>query len=195
MVGKGPRLTRGLFVFVVGVAVAGAAVAQPSAPAWLVDGGCRDGLAHGRYELRSGGGNLRVAGAFNLGRRTGSFIFWTDDGVRIAHITYDDDARNGTLATWYATRRGDREAPRRFESAWRRGERDGLTRSWYAGGQRRSETEYVHGRVTAAAGWTNAGTRVGDAIARDLAARDAAAADAEYAELEGLVRDHLPHCD
>ena len=38
---------------------------------------CRDGLPHGAYELRSSDGRLRVAGAFNRGRRTGSFIFWT----------------------------------------------------------------------------------------------------------------------
>ena len=193
MVGKSARLTCGRVVFAVGVAAAGAAVAQ--APAWLVDGSCRDGQPQGRYELRDPSGNLRVAGAFNLGRRTGSFIFWTATGARIAHIPYDEDVRNGTLATWYETRGSDREPPRRFESAWRRGARDGLTRSWYAGGQLRSETQYVQGRLVTTTGWTNAGTRVGDSTARDIAARDAAAADTEYAELESLVRDHPPRCD
>src|SRR5207237_5726346 len=38
---------------------------------------CRDGAPHGAYELRASDGQLRVAGAFNRGKRTGSFIFWT----------------------------------------------------------------------------------------------------------------------
>ena len=42
----------------------------------VVDGACRDGLPNGRYELRRADGRLRVVGAFNHGRRTGSFIFW-----------------------------------------------------------------------------------------------------------------------
>ena len=193
MAGKDAQLTRAWVVCAVGVAVSGATVAQETQ--WLVDGSCREGQPHGRYELRTGSGSLRVAGAFNLGRRTGSFIFWSSQGARIAHIPYDDDARNGTLATWYETRGGDREPPRRFESAWRRGERDGLTRTWYAGGQRRSETEYLQGNLATSIGWTNAGTRVSDAVARDIAKRDAATADAEYAELEALVHDHLPRCD
>ncbi|MGE5740160.1 MAG: toxin-antitoxin system YwqK family antitoxin [Betaproteobacteria bacterium] len=193
MVGKSPGLTQGCVAFAVGVAVSGVAAAQ--APTWLVDGSCRDGQTQGRYELRDGNGGLRVVGAFNLGRRTGSFIFWTAAGARIAHIPYDDDARNGTLATWYETRGSDREPSRRFESAWRRGVRDGLTRTWYANGQRRTETEYVEGRIVTTIGWTNAGERVSDSAARDIAARDATAADAEYAELEALVREHLPRCD
>ena len=48
-------------------------------------GSCRDGQPHGRYELRDRRGKLRVAGAFNRGRRTGSFIFWTAAGSRCPH--------------------------------------------------------------------------------------------------------------
>src|SRR5678815_1478271 len=68
---------------------------------YVVDGACREGVAQGRYELRTSSGALRVTGAFNHGTRTGSFIFWEPSGALVAHIPYDEDARNGTLATWY----------------------------------------------------------------------------------------------
>lgn len=191
MVEPGAGLTR----FLPAVLYAVAAMAGADAPTWVVDGSCRDGQPHGRYELRNGDGALRVAGAFNYGKRTGSFIFWTAAGARVAHIPYEEDVRNGTLATWYDVRRAGGEPPRRFESVWRQGMRDGLTRTWYVDGRHRSETEYARGRQVASAGWTNAGTRLTERAARDLAERDAAAADAYYAELETLVRNHLPRCD
>ena len=172
-----------------------AGVATAQAPAWIVDVSCRDGQPHGRYELRTGDGALRVAGAFNHGKRTSSFIFWSATGARIAHIPYDEDRRNGTLAVWYATALPGVEPPRRFESVWRNGARDGTTRSWYRDGRRRSETEYELGRQVASIGWTDAGAKLGERTAREVAERDAAAADAQYAELEALVRTHLPHCD
>jgi len=191
MVGQGARLTRLLAAS--SWLAAGVACAQ--SPTWIVEGSCRDGQPHGRYELRTGDGALRVAGAFNHGRRTSSFIFWSTKGVRIAHIPYDDDVRNGTLATWYETRITGAEPPRRFESMWRRGAREGLTRTWYADGRRRSETEYERGRLVTTAGWTDIGTRLNEPAAREAAERDAIAADAYYTELETLVRDHVPHCD
>jgi hypothetical protein len=189
-VGQGARLTPFLLALYV---VAGVVSAQP--PTWIVDGGCRDGQPHGRYELRAGNGELRVVGAFNHGKRTGSFIFWTASGSRVAHIPYDDDLRNGTLATWYEARTARAEPARRFESMWRQGARDGLTRTWYADGHRRSETDYERGRQVTSAGWTDTGIRLQERAARDIAERDAATADAYNAELEALVRTHLPHCD
>jgi antitoxin component YwqK of YwqJK toxin-antitoxin module len=190
MVGKDARLT-GLAVCCWALA-AGVAAAQ-SLPL-VVDGGCREGLPHGRYELRTTTGTLRVAGAFNHGKRTGSFIFWSASGSRIAHIPYDDDARNGTLATWYEAQ-GAGEPPRRFESTWRHGLRDGLTRTWYRDGRRRTEGELVRGAIVTTAGWSAAGARLSEPAARDAVERDLAAADADYAELEAMVRAHLPHCD
>ncbi len=190
MVGESARLTR---VVLAALCVA-ARAAGAELPPWTVDGSCRDGQPNGLYELRDPDGRLRVAGAFNHGKRTGSFIFWTETGSRAAHMPYDDDVRNGTLATWYPGESA-REPPRHFESAWRKGTRDGLTRSWYASAQRRSETDYAHGRILASAGWSDTGTRLDDAAARALAESDAADADAYYAELETLVRGHLPHCE
>ena len=190
MVGEAPRLTALLFAL---IALTGpCATAQPAQ--WLVDGSCRDGVPHGRYELRNGSGALRVAGAFSYGRRTGSFIFWTPAGARIAHIPYDDDARNGTLATWYEARRGD-EPARRFESSWRRCTRDGLTRTWYPDGRRRLEAEYARGEVTRALAWNDVGERLAESAARALASEDAAAAEAAYEALETLVAKHPPRCE
>ena len=193
MVGQGASLTR---LLAVATSIA-AATAFAQSPGFVVDGGCRDGQPHGHYELRTRGGDLRVAGAFNHGKRTGSFIFWSESGARVAHIPYDDDARNGTIATWYeaVATPGNAEPRRRFESMWRHGERHGLTRTWNADGRRRSETEYEHGRQVARTGWSDAGARLSDRAAQGIAARDAAAADRVYAELEALVRGHLPQCD
>ena len=191
MVGEAARLTALLLV----LALASGDDASAQRDDLLVDGACRDGHAHGRYELRSGSGALRVVGAFNYGKRTGSFIFWDGKGTRIAHIPYDEDLRNGTLATWYEPRQGGGEATHRLESPWRRGVRDGLTRSWYPDGHRRLEAEYEGGRLVRATAWSDAGMRVDEAGARRIAERDAAAGDTEYAELEALVRRHLPRCD
>jgi hypothetical protein len=181
--------------FLLGALCAAASVASAQPPAWVVDAVCRDGQPHGHYELRSGSATLRVAGAFNRGKRTGSFIFWAASGARVAHIPYDEDLRNGTLATWYEPRDVAAEPGRRVESMWRRGERDGLTRTWHADGHRRSETRYAHGREVATVGWSNTGARLPERTARDVAARHAGATDRQIAELEALVRDHLPRCD
>ena len=175
-------------------AVGASADAPQSLPTWVVDGNCRDGEPQGPYQLRATDGQLRAVGAFNDGKRTSSFIFWSRDGVRAAHIPYDDGVRNGTVATWYAGEAG-REPPRRFESAWRQGRRDGLTRSWYADGHRRSETEYAAGEIVRTIGWSDTGERLSDAAARDLARREEAEADAEYDGFDRLVREHLPRCD
>jgi hypothetical protein len=165
----------------------------PSPPAWNVVGGCRDGKAQGPYQLRSGNGDLRVAGAFNEGMRTGSFIFWREGGVREAHVPYDNGLRNGTVATWYDGPPGY-EPSRQFESSWRRGVREGETRSWYASGRPRSKIDYRNGQIVAAQAWRDDGTALGDAAARALATKDEQTADAQYAEHDALVRDHPPEC-
>ena len=191
MVGPPRRLTRAALVLAAALAnVAGAATMAT----WVADGNCRDGRPQGPYELRTGEGRLRVAGAFNEGTRTGSFIFWSDAGVRIAHLPFDHGLLNGTVALWYEAPAG-REPPRRFESAWRRGQRDGETRSWYRDGHPRAQTRYAAGRIVASAGWTDTGERMTNAAARALAQQDAAAVDALYVELDALVREHMPRCD
>jgi antitoxin component YwqK of YwqJK toxin-antitoxin module len=166
---------------------------QAASPAWKAVGGCRDGQAQGPYQLRSEDGDLRVAGAFNEGTRTGSFIFWREGGVREAHVPYDTGVRNGTVATWYEGPPG-REPPRQFESSWRHGVRDGETRSWYASGRPRSKIDYRGGRIVAAQAWREDGTALDAAAARALADRDEQTADAQYARHDALVRDHPPPC-
>jgi hypothetical protein len=194
MVGEAARLTRSRAALAFLVALTTTAFAAASRAAWDIEATCRDGRAQGPYQLRSGDGQLRVAGAFNEGKRTGSFIFWATNGVRAAHIPYDEDARNGTIATWYPGVPG-REPARHFESTWRRDAREGITRSWYADGRHRAETEYAQGRIVASVGWSDSGERLSDAAAREVAQRDADALDALYADLDALIREHLPRCD
>ena len=191
MVGKNAQLTLSVAMFVLG---AGAVAAAP-AESYVVDGACREGVAQGRYELRTSSGALRVVGAFNHGRRTGSFIFWEPSGARVAHIPYDDDARNGTLATWHEGAAAGAEPSRRQESTWRRGARDGPMRTWFRDGHRRSEADFAHGTLVRATAWSNAGTKLTGRAAREVVERDAAAADVFSTDLEALVRTHLPRCD
>ena len=165
--------------------------ASPSA--WTIAGGCRDAHPQGPYQLRDEGGQLRIAGAFNEGTRTGSFIFWRANGVREAHVPYDNGVRNGTVATWYDGPPA-RDPARHFESSWRHGRRDGETRSWYPDGHRRSQTRYANGRLVATTGWSDAGERLSDTAARELALRDAQAADADYAKRDALIAGHTPRC-
>jgi len=190
MVGQKARLT-------VAVVAAGFATgfAGAQSPAYVADGNCRDGLAHGRYELRTASGSLRATGAFNHGRRTGSFIFWDAAGARVAHIPYDDDVRNGTLATWYPPRTAGADPAHRFESAFRHGVRDGLTRTWYRDGHRRTEAEFAGGELVAAAGWSDAGAKLPERAAHEIVERDARDASAVYDALEILVRANPPRCD
>ena len=84
-------------------------VAAPLLPAQelVIGGTCRDGEPNGAYTLRAPDGRLRVAGAFAKGRRTGTFLFWSERGARIAVIPYDNDRKVGTIAT--GTRRGRRK--------------------------------------------------------------------------------------
>ncbi len=54
---------------------------------------------------------------------------------------------------------------------------------------------YAAGGIVASVGWSATGERLSDAAARELARRDADAADALYAELDALIREHLPRCE
>jgi hypothetical protein len=191
LVGQAARLARAIAVVV--AVVLATPIAAAAAARWIVDGSCRDGRPQGPYQLRSDGGQLRAAGAFNEGTRTGSFIFWRDNGVRAAHVPYDNGIRNGTVATWYEAAPG-REPPRHFESAWRHGVREGETRSWYPDGHRRSKTEYVAGRIVSSIGWSDAGEPLSGEAARELALQDEKAADADYVATDALLRDHPPRC-
>jgi hypothetical protein len=181
------RLTLGLCV----CAVAGAAPAQP----YFATGQCRAGVPNGGYELRMPDGRLRVVGAFAQGRMTGTFIFWTAGGARIAVLPFDNDARSGTVAFWYVAPDGRSEAGRKLEAPYVDDQPHGITRSWYAEGALRAEYRYEHGALVEARAWTGGGTSLTDAEARSLAARDAENDASDYASLVGMVRDNLPACE
>ncbi len=169
--------------------------AEVRAESFAIDGNCRDGAPSGAYELRMPDGRVRIIGAFAKGRRTGTFLFWSASGARIAVIPYEDDTRVGTVALWYppATAQG---APRRkLEAAYAVGVPHGDTRSWHANGNRRAEYRYEHGELAAAEAWSDSGAPLSESDARRLAERDRAA-DAEYfASLERMIAENAPRCD
>jgi hypothetical protein len=190
MVGAAQVVLRTVAALVAYVA-AGVSAAQPYTP----QGHCRDGLPHGVYELRDAKGAVRAVGAFNRGKRTGSFIFWSSEGVRIAHLPFEEDELSGTLAMWYAGKQAGREPQRKLEAAYRSGRLDGDKRSWYPSGSARAEYRYEKGELRSATASGEGGKPLSDAEARALAQRDAVTDDAFVASLVAIVRAHPPRCD
>jgi antitoxin component YwqK of YwqJK toxin-antitoxin module len=188
MVGA-PPIAR-LWIGAWALAFAGACAAQP----YTAEGNCRDGLPHGNYELRDARGKLRALGAFNRGKRTGSFIFWSSDGARIAHLPFDEDALSGTLATWHAARSA-REPQRKLEAVYSHGKLNGDKRSWWPNGSLRAEYRYEKGELREASATNQSGRALGDAEARALAQRDAEADDAFVASLLAVVSANPPRCN
>ena len=166
-------------------ALAAGAVAQP----FVVEGSCRDGQPHGAYELKMSNGQLRVAGAFSHGKRTGSFLFWTTSGARIAHLPFDEDEMNGTVALWYPDKRDP--APK-LEAAFVAGRLHGVKRSWHPNSRLRAEFQYGSGTLLDAKAFDVAGKPLPVLEARALAVRDAQTDTNEYASLYQIVRDNLP---
>ena len=188
MVGQAARLS---------IAVAFAAVAAGvSAETFSVRGSCRDGYAQGVYELRDEKGKLRTQGAFNRGARTSSFIYWTSNGTRVAHIPYDDaGALSGTLALWYTQQSGNALPRQKLEAAYAKGQRHGPTRSWFPNGRPRGEYVYENGALARAKAWNAVGTALDEAAARSQAARDEEEDAKYYATLDAIVEANLPTCE
>lgn len=162
---------------------------------FTVAGNCRDGLAHGAYELRGANGQVRVVGAFNRGKRMGSFLFWSDTGARLAQLPYDEDVLNGSVASWYPPSSRSAEQVQKLEANYAQGRIAGPKRSWYANGRDRTELRYDAGALAAARAFAPSGKPLADAEARALAGRDEAADRRFVDSLEALVRAHLPRCD
>ena len=187
MVGKASRL-----ILAIGLA---ALTAAAHAETFSVRGACREGYAHGVYELRDAADKLRAQGAFNRGARTSSFIFWTSNGVRVAHIPYDDGAVSGTVAMWYAYAAPGREPRQKLEAAYARGQRHGPTRSWFSSGRPRGEYAYENGTLVSAKGWNALGVALREGEAREQAQRDADEDAKFYASLDAIVEANLPACE
>ena len=199
MVGAPARLTR-LAAFALRASLlpllAASAPWTLAAPAsYIVSGSCRDGHPHGAYELRMGDGRLRVAGAFNQGKRIGSFLFWSASGARIALLPFDDDAMNGTVALWYLATNAKTEPKPKLEAAYANGLPAGGTRSWYPDGRLRAEFRYDQGVLAEARAWSAKGTALSDAESRAMAMRDKAADEQFYNTLLRIVRDNPPPCE
>jgi antitoxin component YwqK of YwqJK toxin-antitoxin module len=183
--------TRGLIACVAASLASLAATAQDLE----VHAACRDGLPHGAYEVRSANGQLRVAGAFNRGKRTGSFIFWTRDGTRVAHIPYDEDHVSGTLSLWFQQAGMNGDAQQKLQAGFADGRRNGISRSWYPNGRARAIYRYEVDVLADAKAWSAAGTLLSDDEARELALRDREEDERYYASLDAMVATHLPSCE
>jgi hypothetical protein len=192
MVGTPPRLTRLAAVVALALAPQAAFAAES---AYVVTGNCRDGQPHGAYELRMANGTMRVAGAFTRGKRTGSFLYWSSAGVRIAHLPYDDDAMSGTVALWYSAGNANSEPRRKLEAVYAHGRHAGGVRSWYPDGRLRAEYRYDQGGLVEARAWNTKGAPLPVGEARAMAARDLATDEQFYASLEAIVRDNPPQCE
>jgi antitoxin component YwqK of YwqJK toxin-antitoxin module len=199
MVVAPPGLMRGTATLVCAAALtstlATAAPAKPVLESYVVTGNCRDGRPHGAYELRTANGQLRVAGAFNQGKRIGSFLFWSSSGARLALLPFDDDALTGTVALWYFPASAKGEPQPKLEAAYANGVLSGTARSWHPDGHPRAEFRYEHGELAEARAWGARGKPVPDADARAMAAKDRVADETYYNALETVVRDHPPTCD
>jgi hypothetical protein len=189
VVGAAQALIRaGLAALALGAAVA-------AAQDFVVEGACRDGQPHGAYELKGRQGEVRVVGAFNRGKRTGSFLFWSSAGARIAQLPYDDDLLNGMLAAWYLPRDRMATEVQKLEAGYAQGRLSGVTRSWFPDGRDRAEFRYRDGELVAASAFGANGKPLPAAEARALAARDLATDRRLIDSLEAIVRANLPRCE
>jgi hypothetical protein len=171
------------------------AASAGAAQDYKVEGNCRDGQPHGNYELRDGTGAVRAVGAFNRGKRTGSFLFWASNGTRVAQLPFEDDLLSGTAALWWAGPARDGEPRIKLEAHYTRGRLSGTKRSWHPNGRLRAEFRYDQGTLTAARAMSESGKPLPESEARALAARDFTQDDALYASLTNLVNTHLPRCE
>jgi hypothetical protein len=158
-------------------------------------GQCRSGVPNGAYELRMSDGRLRVAGAFSQGRMTGTFIFWSPGGARLAVLPLDNGMRSGTFALWYTAPDGRSEAGQKIEAPYVEDRPHGVRRTWHAGGALRSEIRYDHGVMVEARAWSESGAPLPEPDAWGLAQRDTDVDEQSYASLVALVRQHLPVCE
>ena len=163
-------------------------------PAYSVSGSCRDARPHGAYEVHMPDGRLRVAGAFNQGKRIGTFLFWSATGIRVALLPFDDDVMSGTVALWYPAASAKTEPARKLEAVYVGGRPVSAT-SWYPDGRLRTEIRYDRDGPADARAWSTSGKPLPDAQARALAARDLAADAKFYDSLLALVRDNPPACE
>jgi len=190
VVGEASRLSVAVACCVLALA-AGQALAQP----YVVVGQCRYGVPNGGYELRMPDGRLRVVGAFAQGRMTGTFIFWSAAGARVAVMPFDNDAKSGTVALWYTPPDGRLEAGRSLEAPYVDDRPHGIVRSWHPDGRPRAEYRYEHGVLSDARAWSDSGTALAGSEAEHLAARDAANDEKLYASLLAVIRENLPPCE
>ena len=189
MVGRAQTL--GILTLLAGLALVSAP--HVAAQALIVDGNCRDGQPHGSYQLRNANAQVLVVGAFNKGKRTGSFIFWTSEGSRLAQLPFEDGTLSGTLALWYPPIGGKEPRPK-LEAVFVDHQLSGTKRSWHPNGALRTEVRYEKASLLEARAFGETGRALSMQDARELARRDEADHRAYIGSLEAIVLANLPKC-
>ena len=189
MVGRAQTLD--ILTLVAGLALATAP--DVAAQALIVDGNCRDGQPHGFYQLRNANAQVLVVGAFNKGKRTGSFLFWSSDGSRLAQLPFEGGTLSGTLALWYPAI-GNKASRPKLEAVFVDHRLSGIKRSWHPNGALRTEVRYEKGSLLEARAFSETGTALPVQDARELARRDEGDHRAYIGSLEGIVLANLPKC-
>jgi hypothetical protein len=191
-VGQAPQLiARALLACALSAAAGGLSAQQ-----MVATGSCRDRLPQGAYELRMPDGLLRVSGAFDHGKRTGPFVFWTSTGARVAKLSFTNDVLNGAVTLWYSPGKPNvKEEPRpKLEAVYVNGRLSGTKRSWFANGQPRAAFRYANGTLVEAKAWDESGEALSASDARAAAARDLELDNTFYETLGGIVRANHPAC-
>lgn len=167
---------------------------SPGAPQVGV-GDCRDAVRHGSYELRVVDGPVVATGTFVDGREDGVFTFYTTRGTKIAEIPYSDDAKSGTIRLWYGELAYPDAAGRlKLEAEYARDLANGLKRSWWPSGAKRSTELFRDGSPVQVEAWDEAGASFSRSESEQLS-RDSARADARYYRiLESEIDAYPPVC-
>ena len=91
---------------------------------------------HGKWVFWHPNGERRVAGQYELGKKTGEWAWWYDNGQRQARGGYKDNLQNGEWVWWHLN--GHRRTVGLFEQ----GETAGVWSSWDDSGKLQSVANY-----------------------------------------------------
>jgi antitoxin component YwqK of YwqJK toxin-antitoxin module len=158
-------------------------------------GDCRDGIRHGSYELQVIDGPVVATGSFVDGKKHGVFTFYSTGGTKLAEIPYSNDAKSGTIRLWYSELAFPEAAGRpKLEVEYKLDLADGLKRSWWPSGAKRSSELFRDGSLLQAEAWDEAGASLSRSESEQRS-RNSSRADADYFRiLESEIDAHPPAC-
>lgn len=84
----------------------------------------RNGLEHGNVDFYFPSGIKKEHREFNDGKKTGIWITWDEDNVKIAEAGYQDDIKDGNWNVW------DNNGVILYEMHYTMGKKSGIWRQW-----------------------------------------------------------------